>query len=711
MNLLESGTIISHVVISLQSIKERPIQEVLFKNEDGKSLLELVLSAEIENESMLLNVDSKPELASFDSLVGSTSDLSDFFSISETSDYIEYSSSNMIESHTSSMLVSSSSSPLGQNHVGLLELEVVAAENLPSSRFRPNRGGPQSPFVVVSLGRRSFKTGTIQRDSNPVWKERLYLPIEARELGYMLNFSVYNYRSFGDNNCVGTTRMRMDDIKSESRIKVALALELTDHENVDLDKPCRLLLKCSFYSMNTIQKGFWRALCKRFSEKNSDTLTFTEFEAMLGCIGPNLSEDTWNFMREKLGIIHEELSFKQMLEPLFFLNVTPAEATEDTTVHVGECPVCTCIFPNTMTSEDIFSHTFTCGLRNAEGKLEQEMMGGFLTEEHASRKWIAKLFTAFGFGHYELGKNNANIFVHDRRTGKLVEEKMPAYIRLGIRLIYQKGGRTADAKMVRRLLYSMTLRQGQRFSSVESKNNILPFIKFHKLNTDEVLDPIDSFQNFNEFFYRRLKPGARPALSLDIHVALMPADCRLIAYPTINEATELWIKGRNFSISSLLKDEQLGDYFSGGSVAVCRLAPQDYHRFHCPFEAKVTSVYHIEGSYLTVNPMAIRKPIDVLTENARTVVMLDSPIFGKVAYVAVGAMMVGSILITCKAGQTLNRLGEIGFFAFGGSTIVLIFPKDRIQFDADLVHNSKEPLETLVRVGQTLGSRTSKQFC
>jgi hypothetical protein len=88
--------------------------------------------------------------------------------------------------------------------------------------------------------------------------------------------------------------------------------------------------------------------------------------------------------------------------------------------------------------------------------------------------------------------------------------------------------------------------------------------------------------------------------------------------------------------------------------------------------------------------------IDVFGENARTVVWMDSKEFGKVAVVCVGAMLVGSIIITAEVGSELKRTDEMGYFAFGGSTLIVVFEKGKMNFDHDLLDNSDKTLETLV---------------
>lgn len=112
-----------------------------------------------------------------------------------------------------------------------------------------------------------------------------------------------------------------------------------------------------------------------------------------------------------------------------------------------------------------------------------------------------------------------------------------------------------------------------------SAREILPFIKFHKLDMSEVLEPIENFKTFNQFFYRKLKPGARPCEHPDNpRVIVSPADCRMMAFDTIDDATRLWIKGLEFSVDKLLGNEEKAKAFYGGSLGIFRLAPQDYHR-------------------------------------------------------------------------------------------------------------------------------------
>lgn len=257
----------------------------------------------------------------------------------------------------------------------------------------------------------------------------------------------------------------------------------------------------------------------------------------------------------------------------------------------------------------------------------------------------------------------------------------------------------ANKDAVRKLLRGLSIKQGIKYDDPASKNEIQKFIHFHQLDMSEVLLTVDQFKNFNEFFYRQLKPDARPCSAPENpRIIVSPADCRSVVFNKIDEATRIWVKGREFSIERLFGNTYPEDAqrYKEGALGIFRLAPQDYHRFHIPVDGILGTPMSIEGEYYTVNPMAIRSALDVYGENIRIVVPIDSVAHGRVMVICVGAMMVGSTVITRQAGEKVTRAEELGYFKFGGSTVLLLFEPGTMMFDEDLVGNSQEPFETLV---------------
>lgn len=255
------------------------------------------------------------------------------------------------------------------------------------------------------------------------------------------------------------------------------------------------------------------------------------------------------------------------------------------------------------------------------------------------------------------------------------------------------------------MLKTMSIKQGRKFDDPASAREIPGFINFHQLDMSEVLKPVEEFKNFNEFFYRELKPEARPCSAPENpKIIVSPADCRSVVFNTIDDATKIWVKGRDFSLEHLLSPAYPEDIkrYSGGSLGIFRLAPQDYHRFHIPVDGIMDNPKLIAGEYYTVNPMAIRSALDVYGENVRVCVPINSVAHGRVMVICVGAMMVGSTVITRKAGEKVKRAEELGYFQFGGSTVLLLFEPGVMRFDDDMAGNSAGALETLVRISQHL---------
>ncbi|THW57300.1 hypothetical protein D6D25_03034 [Aureobasidium pullulans] len=380
---------------------------------------------------------------------------------------------------------------------------------------------------------------------------------------------------------------------------------------------------------------------------------------------------------------------------------------EEHVVEIKECPIChQPRLDKKNTEADIITHVATCASQDWRA-VNNIVMGGFVTSSQAQRKWYSKVITKIGYGGYKIGANSANILVQDRITGQINEERMSVYVRLGIRLLY-KGlkSRDMEKKRIRKLLRSLSFKQGRKYDDPASASQIPGFINFHQLDMSEVLLQTSDFKSFNEFFYRKLKPDARPCSAADRpEIVVSPADCRSVVFNQITEAQRIWVKGREFSVERLLGNAYPEDAkrYVGGAMGIFRLAPQDYHRFHIPVDGTMLEPKLIDGEYYTVNPMAIRSALDVYGENVRVVVPIDSPKHGRVMVICVGAMMVGSTVITRKTGEQVKRAEELGYFKFGGSTLLLLFEPGKMMFDDDLVDNSNGALETLVRVGMSIG--------
>ncbi|KAM0710962.1 hypothetical protein Q7P35_001701 [Cladosporium inversicolor] len=306
-------------------------------------------------------------------------------------------------------------------------------------------------------------------------------------------------------------------------------------------------------------------------------------------------------------------------------------------------------------------------------------------------------------------------YVIDRHTGEKTFENMSIYVRLGMHFIYYGPAHETVLhwKQARDILAYQTRQMGIAYDSRESKAQIQPFIKFFKLqdSLSELVEPDPTkYATFNEFFARELKPSARPiADPEDSLIISSPADCRLMIFDPVDLATKYWIKGYGFTIAKLIRDEGLAPHYAGGSITIARLAPQDYHRWHSPVSGFIYSITDIAGTYYTVNPQAINQvgTLDVFCENRRSVMIIArEPPHAPIIIVAVGAMLVGSIKHNpgIHSGAEIKRGQCLGSFQYGGSTVIVLMPRNQMIPDSDLLANSTmENCETFVKVGERIG--------
>lgn len=270
-----------------------------------------------------------------------------------------------------------------------------------------------------------------------------------------------------------------------------------------------------------------------------------------------------------------------------------------------------------------------------------------------------------------------------------------------LRLIYEKPlGKLLLWVAVKRAWFSRWY--GWRMSRPSSKARIRPFIQKYKLDENEFETDPESFKSFNDFFSRKLKPNARPIPTTN-DIVVFPADGRHLGIQTLVASEGFYVKGQQFDLPKLFQSEELAERFDKGSLIISRLCPVDYHRFHAPVSGKVSEERLINGSLYSVNPIALRKRISIFWENKRYLCMIDSESHGKVAQFIVGATCVGSATFTYSRNQLVKKGEELGYFSFGGSSVVTLFEQDRLRISNDLREHTKANIETYAKMGDELG--------
>ncbi len=285
----------------------------------------------------------------------------------------------------------------------------------------------------------------------------------------------------------------------------------------------------------------------------------------------------------------------------------------------------------------------------------------------------------------------------DRSTGEIKTEKIEgeAWMKW---LYYNPVGELSLYALVKRKFVSEIY--GNMMDKPSSSEKVPEFVK--KYDIDLTVAEKQEFDSFNDFFTRKLKSDAR-SVAQDSDVVVSPADGKILVFDDISE-TDFFVKGYRFNVYDFLNDSSLSEKYRTGTLMIIRLAPPDYHRFHFPVNGTVSANVKIAGDYFSVSPIALRNMAEIFCMNKREYVTIATHEFGDVIMAEVGAAMVGSIIQTYQAVDA-KKGTEKGFFKFGGSTVILLFEKNKIIIDKDLLKNSAKNLETTVKMGERIALR------
>lgn len=271
--------------------------------------------------------------------------------------------------------------------------------------------------------------------------------------------------------------------------------------------------------------------------------------------------------------------------------------------------------------------------------------------------------------------------------------------RLLEKLYGTKAGRALVWIMIRPTVSRMA---GALLSTRASALAVKPFVRKNSLDMSQYENR--KFRSFNDFFTRKIRPGQRPVDETPDHF-VAPCDSKLSVY-AIGEDSLFSVKNTRYTLESLLRSPELAEAYRGGWLLLFRLTVGDYHRYCFPDSGTMGTTVHVPGVYHTVNPAANdRYPI--YKENTREYTLLHSDHFGDLLLMEVGAAMVGRIANHPITG-TVRRGQEKGMFEFGGSTVIVLVPPGRLEPDEDLLRNTADGNETVVKQGSSIGRALEK---
>ncbi len=262
--------------------------------------------------------------------------------------------------------------------------------------------------------------------------------------------------------------------------------------------------------------------------------------------------------------------------------------------------------------------------------------------------------------------------------------------------------------LVSRMFGWLTYIQLPRFLMVPV---IQAFARFYKINVDEAELQIKDYRSLNKFFTRALKKGARVVNRTD-RVIVSPVDGRVSMFGEITDGKMIQAKGIRYDLDDLLEWPEFTEKFQGGKYMVIYLSPQDYHRIHNPHEGDIVALGYTPGKLFTVNRVSVTGVQDLFPKNERLTSYFSTD-YGMMAVIKVGATNVGRIRVTYdklitnrwvrfhrrkeyKEPIFMDRGDELGRFEMG-STVILLFEKDMMDFDSSIVEGQK------VRYGEQIG--------
>ncbi len=290
------------------------------------------------------------------------------------------------------------------------------------------------------------------------------------------------------------------------------------------------------------------------------------------------------------------------------------------------------------------------------------------------------------------------IVFYNRYTKKYETEKVMG--ERVLRWIYgTTSGKVALHVLLKRAFISRLM--GRVKNAPRSAGNLAQFAKEYDIDMEEALRPIDAYASFNDFFTRKLKPGARPIC--EGSTVALPADGRHSGWQDASAVRGVFVKGQSFDIPALVGDSALASKYARGAIVISRLCPVDYHRFHFPLAGVPSPSMAIPGPLASVSPYCLRRRLAWLWTNKRERTILHTNDCGDVLILAVGAAGVGSIFQTYTPEKYVKKGAEQGYFAFGGSTVITLFEPGAVRLADDILENSEKCVETYAHQGDVLG--------
>lgn len=229
------------------------------------------------------------------------------------------------------------------------------------------------------------------------------------------------------------------------------------------------------------------------------------------------------------------------------------------------------------------------------------------------------------------------------------------------------------------------------------------FIKKNNIDLEEYEKK--KYKSYNDFFTRKIKEERRK-IDMNKNSLIAPCDSKLTVYK-IDDESVFKIKNSYYRVEDLLKNKSFAQKYKDGYCLIFRLSVDDYHRYCYIDNGKKEKNTFIKGVLYTVRPIALEK-YNIYKQNSREYTVLETENFGNIVQIEVGATMVGRIK-NYHEEYKFTKGEEKGMFLFGGSTIVLLIEKNKVEIDQEIIDNTNNNYETIVKLGTKIGVKKTKK--
>ncbi|MGE0384346.1 MAG: phosphatidylserine decarboxylase [Gammaproteobacteria bacterium] len=231
---------------------------------------------------------------------------------------------------------------------------------------------------------------------------------------------------------------------------------------------------------------------------------------------------------------------------------------------------------------------------------------------------------------------------------------------------------------------------------------IADFVARMGIDPGECREPLWRFSSFAAFIEREIDLSRRP-VDPDRSTCVSPVDGRLLVYDRISTTQAFAVKHTVFDLRALVGDERIAQRYDGGTAVILRLHLADYHHFHFPVDGIPGAPSPLGSRLFAMSPYSHRRTVPYLSQNVRVSTTIASEHFGNVLMMEIGAFTVGSVHQAFEPGRHVARGERKGWFALGGSCVVLLFESGALTPDEDLLANTRAGIETYVRMGEAIG--------